>query len=296
MHQVTAYGGKKGPSPFQQAILQSPGWLPLPAENEQESTLQQFLGLLNVSSVEEARHLPSNKLIAANAYQVATKSSYGSFTYGPVVDGTFVPELPGKLLLEGHFDKTLRVMLGHNANEGLLFTSPASNNSNAYASLLKQDLPGIKQSVLTYVTNTLYPPVYNGTYGYSNPIQRLALTLADVVFQCNTDYFNRAFLGQSFAYIFDIPPALHGEDISYTFYDPVRANSSSVENSVVAFALQDYITSFAQSGHPRSALGPAFNRHGENSTLQKLGPGNVTAVRDPTANARCRFWQMAPYA
>ncbi|KAJ6185857.1 hypothetical protein N7519_007158 [Penicillium mononematosum] len=34
----------------------------------------QFLGILNVSRIEQARKLPSDKLIAANAYQVATKS------------------------------------------------------------------------------------------------------------------------------------------------------------------------------------------------------------------------------
>lgn len=295
MHQVTAYGGIGGPAPFQQAILQSPGWFPLPAENQQEATLQQFLDVLNVSSVEEARQLPSQKLIAANEYQVATKSSYGTYTYGPVVDGTFVPELPGKLLLEGKFDRNLRIMVGHNANEGLLFTPPSSNNTGSYAALLKQDFPGAKKSVLDHVTKDLYPPLYNGTYGYTNPIQRFALTLADVVFQCNTDYFNRAFHKQTFAYMFSVPPALHGADISYTFYDPA-ANSSSVANPSVAFALQDYITSFTQTGHPNSTVGPDFQHYGEKSNLQKLGPVNITTVRDPTANARCRFWQTAPYA
>lgn len=296
MHQVTAYGGNRGPAPFQQAILQSPGWFPLPAENQQEATLQQFLDLLNVSSVEQARQLPSEKLIAANAYQVATKSSYGQYTYGPVVDGTFVPELPGKLLLEGNFDKNLRIMVGHNANEGLLFTSPSSNSTKSYAALLKQDLPGIKNGVLDRVTHSLYPPVYNGTYGYTNPIQRFALTVADVVFQCNTDYFNRAFHRQTFAYMFDIPPALHGADIPYTFYDPGANSSSGVANPSVAFALQDYITSFTQMGHPSSTIGPVFEHYGEKSHLQRLGPVNITTIRDPTANSRCRFWQTAPYA
>lgn len=36
---------------------------------------------------------------------------------GPVVDGSFVPDLPGKLLLEGKFAKDVKVMVGHNANE-----------------------------------------------------------------------------------------------------------------------------------------------------------------------------------
>lgn len=301
MHQITAYGGTKGPSPFQQAILQSPGWAPLPAEDEQEATLQQFLRFLNVSTVAEARRLPSEKLIAANAYQVAVTSRYGSYTYGPAVDGTFVPELPGKLLLEGRFDKSLGVMLGHNANEGLVFTPPASNSSKAYASLLKGNFPGIKQGALDYVSETLYPPVYNGTYGYKNPIQRFALTAADVVFQCNTDYFNRAFHGESYAYMFDIPPALHGYDIPYTFYNPAgsknaSSSSRSVTNQLVAFALQDYIAGFAQDGQPVSNIGPVFRQSGHNHTLQKLGPVNISAVRDPTANPRCRFWQTAPYA
>lgn len=66
-HQITAYGGHGHRSPFQQAILQSPGWIAVD-EGQQEATLQQFLGLLNVNTIEEARKLPSEKLISANAY------------------------------------------------------------------------------------------------------------------------------------------------------------------------------------------------------------------------------------
>lgn len=295
LHQITAFGGNGGPSPFQQAILQSPGWYPLPAEDQQEFTLQQFLGLLNVSTVEQARKLPSNKLIEANAYQVATKSPYGTYTYGPVVDGTFVPQMPGLLLNEGNFDKNLRVMVGHNGDEGLLFTPPNSANSKDYCSLLKQDFPDIKPNVSNYISDVLYPPVYNGTYGYTTPVERFALTLADVVFQCNTDYLNRAYNGQTYAYMFSIPPALHGYDLSYTFYDPNENSSSSVANKTVALALQDYITSFTQSGSPNSTIGSAFQKSGAQRHLQNLGGSNITSIHDPTANRRCQFWQNVPY-
>lgn len=47
---------------------------------------------------------------------------YGSFSYGPVVDGVFAPKLPGMLLKEGSFAKDVSVMAGHNTNEGPLFT------------------------------------------------------------------------------------------------------------------------------------------------------------------------------
>lgn len=44
-------------------------------------------------------------------------AGYGGFTYGPVVDGDFTPALPGQLLARGQFDKKVKVMVGHNANE-----------------------------------------------------------------------------------------------------------------------------------------------------------------------------------
>jgi hypothetical protein len=42
---------------------------------------------------------------------------------GPVVDGTFVPALPGKLLLQGAFDHGVKVMVGHNFDEVLLIST-----------------------------------------------------------------------------------------------------------------------------------------------------------------------------
>jgi carboxylesterase type B len=116
MHQITAYGGAKGPVPFQQAIPQSPGFQPFVSNQQQEQILGGFLGLLNVTTLEQARQLPSSALQIANIRQVGA-SPYGGFTYGPTVDGNFVPALPGELLLHGQYDKSLRVMVGHNAQE-----------------------------------------------------------------------------------------------------------------------------------------------------------------------------------
>ncbi|KAK1090278.1 hypothetical protein LTR48_008595 [Friedmanniomyces endolithicus] len=127
MHQITAYGGNKGPVPFQQAVPQSPGFQPLVSNQQQENTLNEFLALANVSTIEQARQLPFETLLVANVIQVGT-SSYGSFTYGPTVDGNFVPALPGELLLHGQYDKSLRVMVGHNADE-VGATLPGIGNS-----------------------------------------------------------------------------------------------------------------------------------------------------------------------
>lgn len=66
--------------------------------------------------MEEARKLPTEALQAANVKQVGN-SAYGHYTYGPVVDGDFVPALPGELLLNGRYPEDLKVMVGHNADE-----------------------------------------------------------------------------------------------------------------------------------------------------------------------------------
>lgn len=300
MHQITAYGGKGGPAPFQQAIIQSPGWNPIVSLQQQEHTLQQFLDILNVSSVEEARRLPSAKLIAGNAYQIGTKAFYGSFVYGPVVDGTFAPALPGQLLLSGDFDRNVSVMVGHNANEGLTFVSPNATKGDYLPTILKQIFPTIQSNVTRYITDVIYPPEYDGKWGYTNPLTRASLAISDADIQCNTDYLNRAYKNQTYAYEFSLPPALHGQDILYTFFDNDTSTISSdlgvsVTNITVAHVMQDWFASFTHGGTPKSSLAPTFPQYGDQGYLMNIGNDTIAPMRDPTNNPRCHFWQTAPY-
>lgn len=182
MHQITAFGGLKGPAPFQQAIIQSPAFQNLPSSFQQQKAFQRFLSLLNVKSIAEARKLPSSVLIAANAVQVGL-SDYGFFSFGPVVDGTIAPAMPGRLLLQGSFDKRVNVMVGHNANEGLFFTDPVVLNDSAYKNYVERNFLGIDPSVVTYLQDVLYPSNFDGSQGYKDQIGRAALTIADASFQ-----------------------------------------------------------------------------------------------------------------
>ena len=69
-----------------------------------------------MSTIQEARQLDTEILQLANTVAVGL-SNYGDFTFGPAVDGDFLPSLPGEALLHGNFDKSVKVMVGHNANE-----------------------------------------------------------------------------------------------------------------------------------------------------------------------------------
>ncbi|KAI9822473.1 MAG: hypothetical protein M1827_000192 [Pycnora praestabilis] len=289
MHQITAFGGVK--APFQQAILQSPGFVPFPSNNAQEDIYLQYLALLNVTTVQQARQLPSSALQFANIIQVA-QSTYGSFTYGPVVDGSFSPAPPGKLLLQGAYDTTLNVMVGHNEDEGLLFTSPYVTTDSDYAAALQTNFPDISPSVLNYITQVLYPPIFDGSYGYKIDFERDVLTTSESIFTCNTYYLDRAYGNQTYAYFFSVPPALHGFDVPYTYFN---GPNPSVISDPVALALQEYITSFAETGNPNRAGVPYFPMYSNQSVVENLNVTGITQIRDPTANARCLWWQKALY-
>ena len=181
MHQLTAFGGLNGPVPFQQAIIQSPWGIDVPGTLEQQQTFVNFLSLLKVNTVAEARQLPSSSLITANSLQIR-HSPYGFTSYGPGLDGCFAPASVGRLLRQGWFDKNVKLMVAHNANEGLYFTNPSIRNESAFIDTFQRAFPAISLTNTDYIANVLYPPVFDGSYGYTDQFTREALLLSDVGF------------------------------------------------------------------------------------------------------------------
>ncbi|MCJ1356216.1 MAG: hypothetical protein MMC33_006210 [Icmadophila ericetorum] len=290
-HQITAYGGLGGKVPFHQAIPQSPAWQLIPGNAVPENTTQIFLKMLNVSTVADARKLPSMALIIANIIQVGG-SQYGDFTFGPLVDGSFVPAPPGKLLLQGNFHKNLNILVGHNADEGLDFTNPAITNNTIYNDFVLVNFPDIQTAAFDYITQTLYPPIFDGSQGYKDEIGRAVKTISESSFICNTNYLDRAFLNKTYAYQFDVFPALHGQDVPYTFYN---GPNPSVANDTVAIALQEYITSFVETGTPSAPHILKFPMYGSNSQIIDLGTTKISQIMDDVIGSRCEWWQKALY-
>ena len=81
MHQITAYGGSRGKVPFHQAIVQSPGFQPMPSSKGQEAVFQKFLKDANVHNLQEARSLTFEELQFANYKLVEESFPYGTFTF-----------------------------------------------------------------------------------------------------------------------------------------------------------------------------------------------------------------------
>ncbi|PVH86271.1 alpha/beta-hydrolase [Cadophora sp. DSE1049] len=306
MHQVTAYGGSNGSAPFSQAIMQSPGFPPVPGDAQQVATYQsvisqaQSLISANVTDVASLRSLDFETLAGLNSIIVARSAPYGTFTFGPVVDGTFVPKLPGVLLSEGKFDTELNVMVSHNSDEGLQFTSPFLTTEAAVATNLKEVFPTANNETIAYMLDTLYPAVYDGTYPYTSLFGRASLITAEISFTCNTHFLDVAFQNETYAYYFTVPPGLHGEDIAYTFFngDTTTLNDGLAVQPAIATAMQKYITNFAMSttGNPNGRGVPFFPQYQSNSTTMVIGlEGIGGVVVDTTANERCAWLMKGLY-
>ncbi|KAK9428007.1 alpha/beta-hydrolase [Lipomyces doorenjongii] len=299
MHHITAYGGKGGPVPFQQALPQSPAYQPTLA-SQQEHIFAEFLAIAkevaNATTLQQVRRLPTMALQVINGIQVG-RSSYGSFTFGPAVDGAYVPSLPPLLLQNGRFHKHLTVMTAHNFDEGLIFSSPYVQNQTTFEAYIAGLYPEASPSIISYISETLYPPNFDGTYGYLNEVERTALFYSESQIICNSNFINRAFRNETYSYLFNVSGGLHGQDVSYTFYDGPGVDSYGLPiNSTVAAILQAYEVNFALHGNPNGPGSPQFGRYTAHSQVQDLTSKGISPVTDPAANPRCNWWQQAFYA
>ncbi|KAE8440887.1 hypothetical protein EG329_006354 [Mollisiaceae sp. DMI_Dod_QoI] len=300
MHHITSYGGTGASPPFQQAIPQSPAFQVFVPE-QSKSLFSQVLNITSlvanksITSAKDLRALPFEVLATVNALMVGS-SAYGSFTFGPVIDPSpqsYVPDLPLRLLAQDN----VSVMVGHNSNEALVFTPPFIATSTQYDAAVAQLFPSANASTISYISQTLYPPVYSGVHGYVDIIGRLSSFISDFLIGCNAHYLAQNLL-PGFAYLFTYPPGLHGEDVSYTFFngDTSTLDDGSPVDDKVAAALQRYLTTYAMAGTPMAESLPTFSAYGQNDTISCIGAfGLGSKTNDPTAKPVCQFWAAAPY-
>jgi cholinesterase len=178
---------------------------------------------------------------------------------------------------------------------------------------IKSSFPNAPDSVLQHITQVLYPTEIKTTgntlqeydpinsesllvTGYNTSLGRQTLLTSETVINCLTYYVNKAFRGQTYAYIFSTPPALHGQELYYVFY-----NGQSTDvffrpiNITLAHIIQDYWINFAQLGSPNGAGLPHFAKWGDSSNVQGLSLAGVGPMQDTFDSDRCGWWQLGLY-
>jgi cholinesterase len=267
MHQITAYGGMKEPVPFQQAILQSAAWLPSLSPSVQESIFQSFLDMAGVSTLQEARGLLTEALQLVN-YKMVGEAPYGDFLFSkffhsllivatdyiidPGIDGSFVTQLPGQLLLHGGHDQSLRVMAGHQVNEGYALATPFLPNDEAFKeNIILVSFNDASNETIDLLINTYYPAPADGC-SWKRSCDRGALHM-------QRKLYHACIWGKVIQLCPQCPsinscprPPIH------VFQRPAPPVGGSVENTTLALIMQNYFTNFAITSDPNGPSLPYF--------------------------------------
>src|SRR3569833_181342 len=185
--------GSRSSAPFAQLIVQSPAMTPTMAESR--SAFTDFLSALNVTSLSEIRKLDSETIIRANAIQIQ-RAPPTSFIFGPVPDGTLVP---GPLLDTTVFDQSVRVMVSHNSFEAAIFYDPGVKTEDDFRKWAGAVFYTLSPSAVDYLTTQLYPPRFDGSFGYVDQATRQMALWGEAVIECNFVLTNEAFNGRSYA-------------------------------------------------------------------------------------------------
>lgn len=149
MFHTLAYGGSNPEeiNLFQQVIAQSPGPL-VGYKPNQGSVGNAFLRALYVTTVVEARRLPTEVLIKANADLEAALPYFG-----PFVDGDLIPDLPARLYRYGRYIKGLNIMSGHNTNEDGLFIPPSEKTQTDIDAFIHSHFPTVSAAEIHYINH-----------------------------------------------------------------------------------------------------------------------------------------------
>ncbi|KAF4627630.1 hypothetical protein G7Y89_g10525 [Cudoniella acicularis] len=242
IHHITS--NDRDELPFQQAIALSPDLFPL-SSSELELTLSKVfdtasqLTTTSINSISKLRALPTEVLTAINSLVVGM-SKPGIFTFGPAVDGSYVHSIPAYQFATGAYHKGIKTLANHTINEGLYFTPLSVQTQEDFITYLHAMFPSASNTSIKMVAEDMYPPVFNGTFGYQNQIERTANLVGDFAFNCNAGLLASS-NPDSYAVFFAAPPALHGGDMIHAFA-PAHNGQPAAE------ALQTAIVSFTING------------------------------------------------
>lgn len=263
----------------------------------QDNVVDNFLSLANVTTLQEARELSTEALKAANRLLISN-SPYGTSTCGPVVDGVYAPKLPDVLLAEGKFRRDIDLLIGSTNDEGLVFTSPNVVDDVGYMEFLEDTFSNAEPETLDCIATTLYPAIFDGSYGYYNQTQRASLTKTESEFTCRYSFMQDAYGKRARSYLYHTYPSLHEGDLAYAFYDGSKPQSHAHAgiDASTAISFQQLLTSFATTGVPSSPkLSGGFPDYSTERHMLGLVGNEFRTVSDPADASRCKFWRSGLY-
>lgn len=210
---------------------------------------------------------------------------------GPNVDGLFVPNYPGELLVAGKVDKRVKVIVAHNLDEGLLFTDPRISDDAGFRAYLAALLPSVPAFKIDVLASQIYPPDFSGAQPYTNQIGRTKLAVAEGVLDCFAYGVSLAYGNQTRSYMFSVFPGMHAQDERYTFFNGETADFLGIPISAsVAETMQRWFVDFATRGDAPGSAATQIPVYTAQANVANVTGSGYLVVKDPAANVRCRYW------
>ncbi|KAG8352452.1 hypothetical protein FVEN_g9511 [Fusarium venenatum] len=279
-------GEKEGyKAPFAQIIAQSPAFIP--TLQAPETAYSGFLQALNVTTLAEAREVSSEAIILANAHQIGNAPAT-SYIHGPVLDNNLIPDYPYTMFEKREFDKSVKVMTSHTSFEGALFFDVENMEDDDFVPWIQKSIPGLTMLEQGYLANELYPPIFDGSLGYTNQGSRQMALWGEAVIDCNFVGISKVMNGRGYAYRFNVTPGLHTQDLKYTFNDPQSPAFEPVAQDI----LQTVLTSFTMSGSPklRNKYTMEFPPWGGQGDVISINGQGVEKTLNVVNETRCAWW------
>jgi carboxylesterase type B len=192
--QLLAHGGVNSSSLFSQAIMQSPAVDTVVPQN----IYNDFLAVLNVTTIQQARELSSADIIAKNAIFLESQD-YNVSPFGPVEDGSFLQDSPIRALAKGVLDKGVNIIASHTSFEGSFFFDPNVKTEDEFKQWILRSLPAITNDTAVYLAEQLYPAVYDGSLGYVDMDSRQMSLWGEAVIDCTFVLLQDSLEGDGYA-------------------------------------------------------------------------------------------------
>ncbi|KAL8731714.1 MAG: hypothetical protein Q9181_004203 [Wetmoreana brouardii] len=289
-YQTAAYGGAKETNLFIRGIAQSPApCLSDPIYPAIGANL--FLQNAGVSNLTAARKLSTQVLQQANL-NAQNATPFNVFYFGPTIDADFVPDILPRSYNGGKYVKELKLIATDNQNEARFLGNQSIKSNADFNNWVHVNFPSAPSSIQNEIINHIYPPVYDASSPYATPQERSDLAVKEYLISCQTVSIAKAYKNQTYNYIFGVAPAIHAQDLAYTYY-PNGATPHFYPT--VAVTLQNYLTNFVLTGNPNKkglSPWPIFGQHAAAINFTETGVSQTTS---DSANSRCAFWNQGSY-
>mmetsp|Transcript_4436 Transcript_4436/g.16735 ORF Transcript_4436/g.16735 Transcript_4436/m.16735 type:complete len:555 (+) Transcript_4436:1-1665(+) len=302
---------------FQQAILESPVFSIWMRSTDSANRLGKTLAkMLQCSTLECMQKVPLPKLLeaqkkAAKKISLHTVAHVSTLFLGwtPVVDGNLLTGQPLKLIQEGKVDPEIPIIIGTNAEEGLMFIRLAFDDPfgswmyrGVVAALFKSDVfKVLKEYPASSSTSKDYrnlSSVIATDYIFGAPTHAAARALAmngNTVFWYEFD--QQLSFGWGPRYAFCNGHSCHGAELGFVFAPPLAQKNFSPKERILSNLMADFWANFVKTSNPNSLSTPEwgnFDPRGKQSNCMRFeGDSSKTQINWRTEMTS--FWDRIGY-